>query len=149
MINRREALLGISAAALSSMTSSASALSALVAPNLTGAERAALGAAPSDADAAAAEDRLRKELAQMASRADSEEGVPVLLACVNQVVDKATGKVPPAALSPWNAVVVADFRQTAAAWQRVRPNATEGDVGSLIQVLAVRDFAAGGKERKS
>jgi hypothetical protein len=44
-----------------------------------------------------------------------------------------------------NNAVTNEFRTTAAAWERIKPNSAEGDVGSLIQVLATRDFASGGK----
>jgi hypothetical protein len=135
-INRRKALLGISAAAFAASVSSTSAL--------------AEGAIATQPDTAgAADDRLRKDLAGMAHRADSEEGVPVLLACVNLVPERTGIKAPAAKLSPMNKAVAADFHATAAAWQRLKPNAAEGDVGSMIQVLALRDFAIVGKGGKA
>ena len=84
----------------------------------------------------------------MANRADSEEGVPVLLACVNLVKDASRNIVPPIKLTSMNKAVTADFRSTAPAWERIKPSAKEGDVGNLIQVLAVRNFAGSAKGAK-
>ena len=85
----------------------------------------------------------------MATRADSEEGVPVFLACVNLVVDKSSQKAPQGKVTKLNAAVVSEFRETAAAWERIQPNSPEGDVGKVIQILAERDFSNGGTEQAS
>jgi hypothetical protein len=148
MMNRREALLTISAAAVTFAAPSSSALAEVLHPSLPLAE--ADPGVPTDQVAAnqAADDELRADLAGMVNRADSEEGVPVLLACVNLVRDASSGRVPQVKLTAMNKAVVADFLTTAAAWQRIKPAATEGDVGNLIQVLAVRDFASHGKGAK-
>ena len=147
MINRREALIGISAVALGVATPSAPALAGIFEPVLPGAAFPAPGSPAKDADSQAVDGRLRKDLARMASRADSEEGVPVFLACVNLVVDKSSQRAPQGKVTKLNAVIVSEFRQNAAAWERIQPNSPDGDVGKLIQVLAERDFSSGGKEQ--
>ena len=144
-LTRRKAILGMSVAAAATAISSNS--------GVVGWLRPILAEAGSLSDAGAAEqsldEHLRRELAAMASREDSEEGVPVLLACINQVADIRTHKVPPAKLTPWNASVAVAMRENAAAWQRNWPDAPAGDVAHLIQVLAERDFAAGGLEQQA
>jgi hypothetical protein len=133
MMNRREALLGLSAAALGASVTSASPLLAVAAgtPTKTVANEAV-------------DERLRKDIDRLSPRVNSEEGVPVFLACVNLV-----GKAAPAALTPLNAAVAAEFRRDAAAWERIRPNSPETEVGKLIEVLAYRDFSGGGTEPAS
>lgn len=98
---------------------------------------------PSPNDTSQADDdSLRKDLARMAPRADSEEGVPVLLACQDLVAEKKWART-----TATNAAIAAEFRRTAAAWQRLKPAAPVTDVGNLIQVLADHDFAQGGREQ--
>ena len=147
MINRRQALLGMSAAALGAAPS-ASALAGLLGTGVTGVPAANTPAKDAGSDAAV-DDRLRKDLAQLDSRANSEEGVPVLLACVNLVAEKGSHRTSHAALTPFNTALTVEFRRNAAAWERVRPKSTAGDVGILIEVLAARDFNSGGKEFQS
>ena len=136
MVNRREALLSIGAAAFGSATPSASALVRLLES----------GALSSDADL---DDRLRKEIAEQASRSTSEEGVPMFLACVNLVEDKSSGKVPFAAPTALSSAIAAEFRRDTAAWERIEPNAPASDIAKLIQALAEQDFAGGGTEHTS
>ncbi len=85
-----------------------------------------------------AEARLRADLARLAPRAYSEEGVPVFLACVNLV--GAPSKVNP---GPFSAALASTFHRNAQAFQHMQPNARPGDVQQIIEVLADRDFAAG------
>jgi hypothetical protein len=79
MMNRRNALGVLAATAVGGLGSSRSKLGAFL--------QAAGGTAqaPADATAASADEQLRKDLARMAPRADSEAGVPVLLACQDLV----------------------------------------------------------------
>jgi hypothetical protein len=116
MMNRREALVRLGTAALIAGLPAASSL-----------------AQASENDALDA--RLRKDIARLEPRVNSEEGVPVLLACVNLV-----GPQPAA----HNSAVAAEFRQTAAAWERIHPHPKDTDVGKVIEVLAYRDFSKGG-----
>lgn len=146
-MNRRQLLAGIGATALTS-TPLASALVEFVAPLLAApsiavAEEQAKTTTDESVDA-----RLRKDLSQLNSRANSEEGVPVFLACVNLVGAKSSRRTRHA-LTPFNAAVAAQFRENAAAWERIRPNSSAGDVGKLIEVLAARDFNSGGNEYTS
>lgn len=132
MINRRTTLLTLAAAAGTALTYGA----------LSGCAKSdpppppAAGAAKPDDDAA-----LREDLARMgAPREDSEVGVPVLLACVDFVTEQA-GKSGPAATA-FSAQIAADLRRYGDAWLKLHPDAKEGDVAHLIQVLASRDFAS-------
>ena len=134
MINRRTTLLGLAAAcgtglaqtALGRFGDGASAVQAADVPNPT-------------ADAA-----LREDLARMATPHELlDEGVPVFLACVDVVAETA-GKAK-AAATPFSAQIASDLRRFGDAWQRLHPDAPEGDVARLIQILAARDFAHGDK----
>jgi hypothetical protein len=106
------------------------------------------GAAPmkpaADAAKPAGEADLREDLARMgATREYSEEGVPVFLACVDLVAEQAGKSGAPA--TPFSAQIAANLRHYGDAWQRLHPDAPEGDVARLIQILADRDFAHGAK----
>jgi hypothetical protein len=93
---------------------------------------AADAAKPGDAD-------LRDDLARMAApREDSEVGVPVFIACVDVVAMKAGTRSAPA--TPFSAQIASDLRRFGDAWLRQHPDAKEGDVARLIQILAERDF---------
>jgi hypothetical protein len=144
MMNRREALISLSAAAIGTATPSSSALIRFLDPALSEAQKAL----PSTQSNAAIDERLRKDVAELAARPNSEEGVPVILACLNLVTDKQGKPARPAKLSPMNIAVVADFRRNAAAWERIKPDSPGGDVATLIQIMAERDVANGGKEYK-
>jgi hypothetical protein len=144
MLNRRQVLAGMSVAALGS-AASASPLNVFITPSFTQHPGVAAEIQPQEAVDKAIEDRLRSDLTQLDSRANSEEGVPVFLGCVNLVTPQAQRVV----LSALNTTLVADFRKNAAAWERIRPKSTANDVGILIEVLAARDFDIGGKEAKS
>ena len=144
MINRREALVGMSAAAIATATPSSFALGRLLEPPLTDAQPGASIAQPN----AELDERLRKDIAELAARPNSEEGVPVILACVNLMASKQKKNARPAALSAMNTAVVADFKRNTAAWERIKPNSPEVDVATLIQIMAERDVAIGGKEYK-
>lgn len=97
-------------------------------------------ATPAVVDAKPAGDAdLRDDLARMgAPREDSETGVPVIIACVD-VVARQTGK-PGAPATAFSAQFAADLRRYGDAWHRLHPDAKEGDVARLIQILAERDF---------
>jgi hypothetical protein len=91
---------------------------------------------------AAGEADLRDDLARMGSpREYSEEGVPVFLACVDLVAEQAGKSGAPA--TPFSAQIAANLRRYGDAWQRLHPDAPEGDVARLIQILAERDFVHG------
>ena len=132
MINRRTTLLSIAAA-----FGTAIAHTALGRFADSGSKAPAAGAAKADGEA-----DLRDDLARMASpREYSEEGVPVFLACVDVVAEQAGKAVAPA--TPFSAQIARDLRRYGDAWRRLHPDAPEGDVAKLIQILADRDFAHG------
>ena len=91
------------------------------------------------------DEQLASELEQIEARVYSEQGIPMLLACQN--LDGASGKSSGSLSSQSrNPGLAARFRELAQALQRLRPNLKDNDVGKLVEVLAVRDLAAGGKE---
>lgn len=91
----------------------------------------------------AVEDRLREDLARLAPRVYSEEGIPVFLACLNLVPARTTSQ--PAKVSPpaFSGELASTFERNAAAFQRIRPNAQAKDIAQIIEVLADRDFTSG------
>ena len=143
MMNRRGALAAMAAATCGAVSSSAAIARILRSPQ--GVTSAAASTLPNGALKDAVDERLRKDLARLAPREYSEEGIPVFLACEDLVTEKTT---PNAArtLTPFNAALAADFRKNAEAWQRIHPEPPNADVAKIIEVLADRDFADGGKE---
>ena len=145
MMNRRIALVAI-AAATGGAVSSKAALARLLESGQAR-QDAPSGALPKEA-VDEVDVRLREDLARLAPRAYSEEGIPVFLACEDLVADRTSQKSA-ATLTPFNAALAADLRKNAEAWQRIHPHATDADVGKLIEVLADRDFVGGGGARWS
>ena len=132
MINRRTTLFGIAAACGTGLSQAALGRFADAGPTVP----AAGGTKP------AGEAELRDDLARMSSPHElSEEGVPVFLACVDVVAEKAGKKGP--SPTPFSAQIASDLRLYGDAWRRLHPDAQEGDVAKLINVLAERDFARG------
>ncbi len=148
MMDRRRALVKMCAAMIGVVSSSSSAFGSILRGNLAGSQSAISSIAPKEATDDAFDDRLRSDIARIAPRANSEEGVPVILACENLVTSKTSSKAKSVQLTTFNAAVVAEFRKNAEAWGRVRPNPAEADVAKLIQILAYRDFASGEMERR-
>ena len=143
MMNRRKALVAI-AAVTGSAVSSKAALARLLESGQAHHESSS-GAPPKEA-ISAVDARLREDLARLAPRAYSEEGIPVFLAC-EDLAPGRTSRQPAATLTRFNAAFAADLRKNAEAWQRIHPDATDADIGKLIEVLADRDFAGGGRVR--
>ena len=85
---------------------------------------------------------LQDDLARMGSHEYSDEGIPVLLACIDLIAEKA-GK-PPVAPPAFSRQFAADLRRYSDAWLRLHPDAPVDDVSKVIEVLAERDFAHGG-----
>jgi hypothetical protein len=81
-------------------------------------------------------------MARLATRVYSEEGIPMILAC-----EDVTAKHP---LSPasrtMNHALAPAFETYVEAWERLHPEATAGDVAKLVELLAYRDFAGGGRD---
>ena len=149
MINRRELLIAMSAAALGAAATTAPALAELLEPGLEGWQNPAPAGQAKQVGDHAADERLRTDLARLMPRANSEEGVPMFLACINLVPDNTSHKVTAIRPSALSTEVAAEFRRTAAAWERIRPNPTVADVAEVIVVMADRDFRQGGKEQTS
>lgn len=127
MIDRRTTLLALAAAALAACGRSVDSDSTTP----------AAGAAKS-----AGENDLRDLVARMgAPREDSEVGVPVFLACVDVVAEKAGKSGAPS--NAFSAQIAADLRHFGDEWLRLHPDAKEEEVARLIQILAARDFVQG------
>lgn len=101
--------------------------------------------APATASGDELGDQVLKDLTRLGSRVYSEEGIAVFLACENLVRGGDGAPVVLPAPEPLNTALAATFRRYAEVLPRVRPNVTEGDVAKLVELLAERDFAAGGK----
>ena len=84
------------------------------------------------------EKSLREDLARLGSRAYSDEGIPVFLACEDRVA--ATMQRPPAQPSALSQTVASDLRTHGEAWLRIFPEAPATDVSKVIEILAERDF---------
>ena len=89
------------------------------------------------------EKSLREDLARLGSRAYSDEGIPVFLACEDLVAAKIHR--PAAPVSALSQTVAADLRKNGEAWLRIYPNAPDTDLSKLIEVLAERDFSRGSR----
>ena len=107
LINRRQALVSMALTALSG-----------VAWSLPGPVRRTLwkGAQPSlrtyqTLVEETVDERLREDLARLAPRAYSEEGIPVFLACVNLVPEKALGQGAKVSLTPLSGNLASSFRR--------------------------------------
>ena len=90
---------------------------------------------------------LSETLSRLGKRVYSEEGIPMFLACENLGPDQASPERTPVPSMPLNAVVVSAFHHYADEWQHTRPNAPVTDVAKIVELLAYRDFAAGGAEK--
>ena len=142
MINRRGALAAMAAATFGAVPASA-AVAKILQSDPAQTQGAPSGNPPKDAIQDAVQDRLRQDVARLAPRAYSEEGVPVFLACEDLAADKAL-RGPKVPVTPFNTSVASDFGKTAEAWQRIHPDAPDTDISKVIEVLADRDFSNGG-----
>jgi hypothetical protein len=86
---------------------------------------------------------LQQDLATLGSHEYSDEGIPVLLACVNLIAEQKGEAVPPP--TEFSRHFAAELRRYGDAWQHMHPDAPDTDVSKVIEVLAVRDFAHGAK----
>ena len=88
------------------------------------------------------EAQLQADMATLSKRVYSEEGIPMILVC-----EDLTAKTPVVPASKaMNAAVAPAFQHYAEAWQQVHPEARVGDVAKLVELMAYRDFAGGGKD---
>jgi hypothetical protein len=120
-IDRRFVLRALVAAGVAELP--AQALADLLAP-----------ASPSEA--------LLEELGRIETRAYSEEGIPMFLACE----DLAAGGVP-AGFAPTtlNKELAAAYRDYASVLPDLEREMTEYDAANLVAILALRDFESGGR----
>jgi hypothetical protein len=133
MVNRRTTILAMVGAGVS----------CTVVGRVLEAEQAPSVSVNSSLAASDSERALKDDLATMGSHEYSDEGIPVFLACVDLVAQKA-GK-PVAEPTKLSKQVAVDLRRYGDAWQRLHPDAPDSDVSKVIEVLAVRDFAGSGK----
>ena len=90
------------------------------------------------ASASTLEERLKQDVERLAPRVYSDEGIPVFLACVD--LHRPAGNH--ATLTHFNAKLARQFRDNAAAWEHLYPDAKPEDISKLIEILADRDFNA-------
>ena len=88
------------------------------------------------------ESQVQADMAMLAKRVYSEEGIPMILAC-----EDLTAKAPvkPASRAINDAIAPA-FERVVQAWEQLHPGAPVGDVAKLLELLAYRDFSSGGKD---
>ena len=127
--NRRQALISIG---LAVFRKAAWSLATPLRPIAWGITHADLDGSQTPTDTAT-EDRLRADLARLAPRVYSEEGIPVFLACVNLVPVGPSHQVPKVNLPPFSAALASTFHRNAQAYQRIRPGAVAKDVAPLIE----------------
>lgn len=102
-------------------------------------------APPKDPAQLAMDDDVRNYFVRLAARANSEAGVPVFLACQDLVAEKGAQTSKPNPSSTFSEAIAHEFRESAASWQRVRPDAPASEAANVIEMLAERDFANGGR----
>lgn len=93
----------------------------------------------------ALDDRLREDIALRSQRINSDEGIAMFLVCENLVPDRSSPTPPKAAVTAMNSALASALHRNTEAWLRIRPDAQGKDVAELIEVLAQRDFANGGR----
>ena len=89
-----------------------------------------------------ADDRLREDLSRLAGRVYSEEGIPMVLACENLVPDQSSF-VPTALNKNLSNAFIRDTKL----YEHMKPEASATDISKIIEMLADRDFTAGGMEK--
>ncbi len=89
-----------------------------------------------------ADARLRNDLSLLAGRVYSEEGIPMVLACENLVPGPSS--FVPTAL---NHMLSSAFIRDTNTYEHMKPEASAADVAKIVEMLADRDFAAGGREK--
>jgi|GEM_PF-3013521 len=86
---------------------------------------------------------LLAELARLEARAYSEEGIPVFLAC-EDLAGTANGAPAGFTPGPMNAGLAEAYRNYAALLPGLERERTEYDAAEIVELLAERDFNAGG-----
>ena len=140
VINRRGALLSLVIAAFGR------AGFGFAHKGTVGARVAQANSVPSDTQALnAAEGRLQQDLERLSGRVYSEEGIPMVLACENLVPSQTTSTAfVPTAL---NRNLSSAFRRDTNTFEHMKPDASAADIAKIIEMLADRDFSAGGLEK--
>ena len=87
------------------------------------------------------EEQLEAEMTRLADRVYSEQGIPMILACENLVPRPSMSSSSKATSAEFAPV----FQRVVNVWERLRPAAPAADVASLVELLADRDFASGGR----
>ena len=90
------------------------------------------------------EDCLRTDFERLVKRVYSEEGIPMFLACENLAPGQSTKEPSNITLTSLNQDLSAALRRDADAWRCIRPDTAPSDLAKIVEILADRDFAAGG-----
>lgn len=93
---------------------------------------------PADSSTDAVDKLLDRDLKALTGRPYSEEGIPVFLVCEDLTPGGRSSRVLPGPAQDDRLRL--QFRTNAAAWPRIRPEATADDLGKLIEIVAERDF---------
>ncbi len=107
---------------------------------------ASSGSGPLAAAGDPVEQSLREDVARLGSRAYSDEGIPVFLACEDWVAAKIHRSAAPS--SALSQTVALNLRKNGEAWLRIFPAAPDSDISKVIEILAERDFGRGGRGGK-
>ncbi len=93
------------------------------------------------------DDSLGAQLNRLQARVYSEEGIPMFLACENVGPNQTSPERAPVPPTHLNEIAASAFHRYADQWQHTRPDAPITDVAKIVELLAYRDFAAGGAEK--
>ena len=93
------------------------------------------------------DDSLSAALNSLGTRVYSEEGIPMFLACENVGPNQTSPEHSLMPTTPLNQMLASAFHHYADEWQHDKPNAPVTDVAKIVELLAYRDFTAGGVEK--
>ena len=96
----------------------------------------------------APESSVRADTDRLAARLNSEEGIPMFLACENLVENETAEESEPLTLTTLNEDLAAAFRRDSDGWELIRSGAPLTDLAKIVEVLADRDFAAPAAENQ-
>lgn len=87
--------------------------------------------------------KLQGDMKQLSTRVYSEEGIAMILACEDLTARKPIG---PSSSKKMNTVMSTTLQKYVDSWLRLHPDAPAGDLAKLVELLAYKDFAGGGKD---
>ncbi len=91
-------------------------------------------------------DQLLQDLSRLAARDYSEEGIAVFLACENLAAAKDKKTEPAFVPSALNEQLAGEFNRYVRLLPQLRPEVTEADLATLVELLADRNLVAASRE---